>query len=394
MMMNSSNGQRQQGVIAVWVAVMMLALLGMAAISIDVQRLALAKQDLQDAVDAVALASAATLRDGMDVDRAKQVAIDIAAANSVLGKSVLLDPDVDVEVGAWDAETEQIVPWSPTFTNAAVQVTARCTDDSPNGAIPMIFAPAFGLDSVPMQATAACSVSVSTLPRSAVEIMVVQDGSGSFEEEWGQAIDADFSLVQLVNNVSIADDSTGFVAFNDDIMQYGYWSWGGWWWWEWVGDDLALELTPYEEGAELPDEVEEIYEYASGADPNGYTNPGIALDWAIDEFLTNGNSACEQVIVLVSDGMPFGSTPSKTQQYRDYAIEQANRAESNGIRIHTITLTAEEHGEYGYGGADFEFNESLCRNGGYAFRTHDPEHLQDLLIAVGNIEVGHPCLFK
>ncbi len=194
---------RQQGLISVWVALALTALLGMAALTIDVGRLVLAKQELQDAADAAALASAATLRDGMDIERAKQAAVDIAAANTILGEPAVLDPDVDVEVGAWDAELGQIVPWSAMFNSMAVQVTVRRTEDSPGGPIPLIFATLLGVDSVPMSASGAAGVVVSGNPREPVEVMVVQDGSGSFQEEWEQAIDADFALVQLVNNVSI-----------------------------------------------------------------------------------------------------------------------------------------------------------------------------------------------
>ena len=412
---------RQQGMITVYVALALMVLLGMAALTIDIGRLVLAKQELQDMADAAALASAATLREGMDVERAKQTAIDMAAANTVLGQPGVLDPDVDVEVGAWDAELDQIVPWSAMFNSMAVQVTVRRTDDSPDGPIPLIFGTLLGVDSVPMSASGAAGVVVSGNPREPVEVMVVQDGSGSFAEEWELAVDADFALVQLVNNESIADDATGFVAFNDEILEYGqegwykdwykewykHWYWTGRRWryywdysWEFrwkygtVYEDLTLELTAYEAGIELPVEVEEAYEHANAAEPEGYTNPGIGFEWAINEFLANGNADCNQVIVLVSDGMPFGPNESITQQYRNFAVAQADRAASNGIKIHTVTLTSEEYGEYGYGGSDFEFNQSLTRLGGYALRTHDPEQLRSLMISVGAIEIGSPFLFK
>jgi hypothetical protein len=49
---------------------------------------------------------------------------------------------------------------------------------------------------------------------------------------------------------------------------------------------------------------------------------------------------------------------------------------------------------YGLGGADFQFNESLIRNGGSAFRTADPNALMSVLIQVGAIEIGGPHLFQ
>ncbi len=373
---------------------MLVVLLGMVALAIDVGRLVIAKQELQNVADAAALAGAARLRQGMDVGPATQAATDIGFANIVLGEPLTLDPDQDVQVGAWDSEIEQIVPWSPAFTVAAVGVTARRTQDSAEGPVPMIFAGLFGLESVDVTAWAGASMAVSNSPRSAVEIMVVQDASGSFEEEWADAIDSDWALMNLINGVSISGDNVGFVAFDDDIAYTEEWyEWRCRWWSEDV--PLTLGLTPlsHEQGADLPADVQDTYDLASDHDANGYTNPAAGLNWAIDQYLADGNPNSQQSIVLVSDGMPFGPNPTITQQRRDDAIAAADRAEAEGIRIHTVTLTAEEYGDYGSGGADFEFNESLTRNGGYAFRTHDPAQLENILIMVGTIEIGHPHLF-
>jgi len=57
------------------VVLALMALLGMAALSIDVGRLVLAKQELQDVADAAALAGCARLRQGFDMDQAQQAAI-------------------------------------------------------------------------------------------------------------------------------------------------------------------------------------------------------------------------------------------------------------------------------------------------------------------------------
>ncbi len=382
---------RRKGVVIAIVAIALIALLGMAALTIDVGRLVVAKQCLQDAADAAALAAVGKLREGMDPEAGAQVAIQVAAGNQVLTQPVILDPDVDVQVGAWDTETEQIVPWSPAFTLMAVQVTARATEDSPNGPIPMTFARIFGIDSVEMTASAAASVRAAPGVRDIVEIITIQDASGSFQEEWQDAINADFALVNLVKEVARDEDRVGFVAFDEDIAVKYEWHWSGWYW---EAIPLTLELTGLTGHDSAYDGVQQTYDLASSYSPNGYTNPGIALEWAIDEYLAHGSSDNKQAIVLVSDGMPFGGDEETTQQYRDFATAQADRAESLGIRIHTVTLTSEEHGEYGYGGADFEFNESLCCNGGYAFRTHDPDKLRSLLITIGDIELGHARLFR
>ena len=385
----------QQGTVVVMVVVALMALLGMAALSIDVGRLALAKQELQDVADAAALAGCARLRQGFDIDQAQQAAVEIANANTVLGRPLVLDPAVDVQVGGWDPQSQQIVPWSATFTEVAVKVTARRTTDSPGGPIPMIFGKLFGVEHAGLTASGAASVRTSTSPRDVVEIIVVQDASGSFQEEWTEAIEGDWAMVDLINNVSIAGDSVGFVAFNDEIASTGEWHYSYWQGWYWVpGDPLSLELTGLldDQTETLPLAVNDMHNLVSGYTPSGYTNPAVALNWAIDQLLAGGSES-RKVIVLVSDGMPYGSTDAITAQRRQATIDAADRAEAEGIRIHTVTLTAEDEGTYGTGGSDFEFNQSLVRNGGYAFRTHDPQRLCDLMIAVGNIEIGHPRLF-
>ena len=389
---------QRHGVVIVWVALAFLVLLGMAALTIDVGRLVLAKQELQDVADAAALGAVGQLRMGMDEAAAKQVAVDIAASNTVLGQPVVLNPATDVQIGGWDSAQQCIVPWSPAFTFMAVAVTARRTRDSGSGPVEMPFSRGFGLPSVDIWAEAAAGIAVSNKPRTPVDVMVVQDGTGSFADEWHQAIEADRAMVELVQNVAMTNDTTGFVAFNDTIMQYTYQGWHqhwGTWVWGNITEDLKLPLTDFlAAGATLPATVNTTYDHASAATAAGYTNPGIALQWAIDQIQATGRAANQQVIVLVSDGMPYGPTNSITQQRRTYGTQQANRAGSLGIRIHTVTLTAEEQGTYGSGGADYVYNESLVRNGGYAFRTADPEKLKAILIAVGTIEVGKTYLFK
>ena len=90
----------------------------------------------------------------------------------------------------------------------------------------------------------------------------------------------------------------------------------------------------------------------------------------------------------------YGSTTTVTNQRRANTVTACNTLAALGVRIHTVTLTDEDYGTYGSGGADFEFNESLVRNGGVAFRTADAQRLMQVLIAVGTIEVGKPNLFK
>lgn len=387
---------RKKGYVTIVAVISLLALLTCAAVVIDLARLALAKQRLQDVADAAALAGAQRLQQGMDVNAAKDLAAEIAEANTVEGEPLTLDLQQDIQVGAWDAANEEIVPWSAAFTDAVVGVTARRTQGSADGPIELFFGSVLGVEEADVSASAVASVAVSKRPRKPVEVCVVQDGSGSFEQEWGEAIDADWALMDLINGVSRDGDRVGFVTFDREISSNETWQWHWYYGWYCTEEPLTMPMTAFsqESDAPLPDTMQNMYGTASSHNPEGWTNPGVAIDWAVDQYVNDGNPDYRQAIVLVSDGMPFGADEEETQQYRDAAVAAANRAAGEGITIHTVTLTSEDHGDYGYGGADFEFNESLTRNGGYAYRTADPAALQGILITVGKLEVGHPHLFK
>ena len=383
----------RRGYVMVLTAIALVILLGMAAVSVDVGLLVAVRQSAQDVADAAALAGASVLRTGMDETAARQAAADIASANLIMGRPVVIDPASDIEVGAWDADTQQIVEWSPAFDTLAVRAAVHYTEGEPNGAVPMHFAHYLGHADATVEADAVASVGFSGAPRKPVDLMFVQDASGSFSEEWSQAITADATLCDLVNDVSISGDQIGIAVFNN-ALKYTYRRV----WIPWLGRydylQLAFDLEEVPVDGDFSETNLAVRNMILHDTPNGYTNPATGINFAIDSILDHGGDDHEKVIVLVSDGMPVGSTTALTQQYRNETVAAADRAAANGIRIHTVTLTLEEYGQYGYGGADFEFNEGLVRNGGYAFRTHDPARLQDILIAVGGIEYGKAHLIK
>jgi hypothetical protein len=67
---------------------------------------------------------------------------------------------------------------------------------------------------------------------------------------------------------------------------------------------------------------------------------------------------------------------------RQPAIDAANVAHGRGISIFTVTLTQENGGSYGSGGADAAFNAGLVRGSGKAYQTADSTQLDDLLLLV------------
>jgi len=377
----------------------LIVLLGCAALTIDYGMVMMCRQQLQDAVDAAAVAGASRLQYGIDIEGARTVISETAAANKVLGVPLALRAE-DIEIGALDDDGETIVPWSATFTQAACRVTGRRALNSPDGPIPLLFGRVFGVENAEITATAAAGVQVANHPRLPVEICVIQDGSGSFEEEWNQAINADFALFGLINGAAIDGDSLSFVAFDDDLTQTVSYTWVyryGRWVRQAVHTPIYKHMTTFGNSrTELPGAWASFKTTCLNHTPSGWTNPAAAFEWARQDYADHGDATNhQQSIVLVSDGMPYASTTYETEQRRANTVAAADALAALGVRIHTVTLTAEADGAtYGSGGADFEFNESLVRNGGVALRTADPEALRDVLIAVGTIEIGSPSLFE
>ncbi len=158
---------RRRGTVVVAAAIMMVALLGFAALAVDVGNLYAAKGQLQRAADAAALAGASTFSDNSlrqsgnadDPDELEELAVEWATArawqygyrNETTGVATGLG-GADIVVGEFDFAN----PTAPlgTGNSNAVQVTARFTEGSPNGPVDNFFASLFGFHQTDVVATA------------------------------------------------------------------------------------------------------------------------------------------------------------------------------------------------------------------------------------------------
>jgi len=159
---------RRRGAVAVMFAVMIVVLLGFAALSVDVGHLYLAKAELQRTADAAALSGALSLADDRQImyDEGEQSeaqlqemalaaagqAVTIAALNSANNVDPILQ-NGDVVVGEFDF-TNPTAPLDTTGYVNAVQVTARLTQASANGPVAHFFAPVIGAMHSDVTATA------------------------------------------------------------------------------------------------------------------------------------------------------------------------------------------------------------------------------------------------
>lgn len=173
--------RRRRGVVAVQVAVMLVVLIGFAALTIDVGVLYNTRQDLQRTADAAALAAAAKLSDyseGSPISVATAAALEFTEANYVFGGTVTLDTETDVVFGraSLNNSTGRYDFTETTVMPNAVRVRVRKTQGSPNGAAQLFFAKVLGIAESDVQASAMAMM----VPR---DIAVVADLSASHTDD-------------------------------------------------------------------------------------------------------------------------------------------------------------------------------------------------------------------
>lgn len=443
-------GLGQRGAVYPMVIVALMALMGMAALSVDVGTTVLAKQQLQAAADAAALAGVGILQTDLDPELAAFTAVDTAAGNGVAGRPLTLDPDVDIVVGAWNDAARQIEPFDSSGGMlsvpdgvVAVEVTARRTADAPDGPIPLHFARVLGIDSASISASATAGLTIAKRDRPPVEAVIVQDQSGSFEQAFPYARAANLQFIDFMRECHSEGDLTAIVGFgyhpNAEVPPSSTAK---------RRDTWLFHNRPLHSNEDSPEGADATAAYIEGMatvpfyeypDYHCYTSLYTGLLMAVLHFaeptarqtawanfenslFSSGtfrnigwwrqnyysslktkmaplfqqgfaNPNAEHVIVLVSDGMPWyhgNSFPDTRSQ--DLCTYIADQAAAMGIRIHTVTLDLSSAPADGSKGADSTYNASLVRNGGYAFYTYEPERLRNLLVGVGQIEVGQAHL--
>jgi len=134
----------------------MLAVIGLVGLSLDVAYGTLVAGGLQNAADAASLAAVAKV--SASAEEARLAAYTVAIANTAGGSAVELSlnegnsPDGDIVIGRYNRSTGV---FTPTLTSPnAVKVVARRTSGALGGSLPLLFAPAFGVDTINLERTA------------------------------------------------------------------------------------------------------------------------------------------------------------------------------------------------------------------------------------------------
>ena len=114
------------------------------------------RTDLRAATDAAAKAGAAALARDRDSSSAIQAAIDLAAANTVGGRPLVLTAE-DIEVGQATRQPDGSWAFSTGEVQTAVRVTAQMSDLKSTGAVPLFFGSLFGIREFTPQRTSTAS---------------------------------------------------------------------------------------------------------------------------------------------------------------------------------------------------------------------------------------------
>lgn len=146
---SGNRSTRRRCIALIWTVVSFLVLFAMVGLALDTGLVVLARQQLQVAADAAALAGAVQVQDGVALGRT--AAVNIALQNTVLHAPVQLDrndanaADGEIVVGRYDRTARTFTP-QLTAVNA-IKVRARRTTAF-HGGVPLVFGPVFGVGTV------------------------------------------------------------------------------------------------------------------------------------------------------------------------------------------------------------------------------------------------------
>ncbi len=238
----------EQGVTAIFVAVVLLALIGMASFAIDIGYVAVTRSELQNAADAASLAAArhlGVIYEGMSTEEQQTYYFDpdnpayssdyaaiISAAQSVVGngkniaggKNLTIRPE-DIKINVWNGADLTTNSWEDTAFQPpppdAVKVTVR-RDNTNNGPVSTFFARILGVNEVEVNAASTAALTNTNLPDPADLVNVGASRNHFDSDHCGDPIDfsrcvAEFVMPSNPADVKIDDYSLTFsgVVIND-----------------------------------------------------------------------------------------------------------------------------------------------------------------------------------
>lgn len=283
--------KNEDGQMLVFTALGMAVLIMCAALAIDVSYMLTARNHLQTAVDASALAGAT----GLPVNQSTALAraVSLSASNTIMQNQLNLGGN------------EISFPNYKTIT-----ITARRT-------VPLFFTRITGRNSVTIAATATAQCGNR-------DIILVFDRSGSMDDDTKDikkpqpittAKEAAYYLIDQIAASTFTVDRMGLVSYSDNASL-----------------DHSLDRG-------FSQMKSDIKAYIA----DGNTNIGEGINKAMNHLNGSSPSNTKKTIILFSDGMankPGSGMPTNSTA-KNYAISKATSAKNSNIRIYTISLGSE-----------------------------------------------------
>jgi Flp pilus assembly protein TadG len=374
---------RRRGNYALLTALSSSVFLGFGALALDSAYIRVADLQAQAAADAGAHAALVRLRVTGDIELARDAAVAVINANTILGKSAEVDAAADITFGEWDFASDTFDGTS-TVVNA-VEVTVRKTASSANGSIDLLMMKMFG------DATAEAAARDRAIGALRFrEIMIAQDVTGSFRDEIGDARDANLLFLDYLYENPNPNDKIGMATFVG----------GGEAWTELqlLSDNYATIRSQWETldwcnrnyspwtSYPVPTyhNAPQMMNCNVGASPasprsDSGTHQGKGIDSALDELLGGAaDPEALKTIVLVSDGKPE-CVPSSTSCNASRALQgrlSADDAEDNGVSIFSVSYNNP------YNASQSAYMESLIRGYGAFYETLDSADLPGILYEI------------
>jgi putative Tad-like protein involved in Flp pilus assembly/von Willebrand factor type A domain-containing protein len=386
----------EQGSVAIVMALCMTVFFGFAALGLDLACARYARLQLENATDAAAHAALVRLRATGSLAEATNMAISVAAANKVWGKSLTVRSS-DITFGGWDFNYQTFTPGvSP--PNAVAVNGLRSATAGADGAINLMFARVLGYTSVNLAEQGIAAFRIRS-------VVVAEDITGSFWDNIDDARNADVTLLDQMHGFNIPADRIGMQVFTGASSQWtaltdissAYATVRA----QWLGDGLPtidpdktsgitvcnkLDLDPAS-----PPPYDHAWVPACSSGGNG-TDLGAAIKAATDELLAQAQPYETRVIVLVTDGQPecctnsggvvsCSTTDACASARAQYGLDMADAAAAAGISIYTVSFGADSN--------QAAYDASLPRGIGTGYNTPDSTQLASILTEIaGNIPIA------
>ena len=347
---------RRRGNTLVLVGVTAPVLMGFAALTIDIGQMYSVRAELQNAMDAAALAGASAL--ALDADLVRARAHGVAALNTVNGDPVMV-PLGNIELGEWDT-------YSGTFTPLYGDQQVKADSVRISNTLQLTFAQIWGNTETEISASATVSFGTPD----PWDVIIVQDTSGSFTDALDQAKEADRALVECLRDHINNASKIGLVQYTGTSR-------------------VAYPLTEIEDGLSgLLSAVDSLNQCCMSVNPNScngnpqcrtYTNIAAGVDAALNEFLADGipYPGTTRAIVIISDGQPKAEPSSGLTDYEmgELAVTAVDNAWYEEISVFGVYYA----GSSDTPGQDATFLEGLVRGEGTFAATPDAAELSTLV---------------